>query len=155
MGNYLAGDTRTITELISLLLQYLGAFTSNGNKLPVDADVTVSGGTITAENGFKKDGVSVSVTENTTTYASNIPLPVKIIDRSSTDFLSSFQIADIDDDATPNYYGFERLDGKWYILKEDTSAKTYRYRSGASGYSTAWAGRASGDAYGYLSTLTW
>ena len=56
---------------------------------------------------------------------------------------NSYRISDIDDDATPNYYGFLKADGSWYILKETVSAgaNTYRYVAGSSGYN--WSNRAS------------
>lgn len=57
--------------------------------------------------------------------------------------LSDYKISDIDADASPNYYGFLRSDGAWYIIKETISAgnDTYRYASGSSGYN--WSNRAS------------
>ena len=56
--------------------------------------------------------------------------------------LSAFNISDKDDDATPNYYGFTKPDGSWYILKETVSAgnDSYRYEYGLSAY--PWANRA-------------
>lgn len=59
------------------------------------------------------------------------------------DVLADYKISDIDADASPNYYGFLRKDGAWYILKETVSAgaDTYRYVKGASGYN--WSNRAS------------
>ena len=61
--------------------------------------------------------------------------------------LSDYKINDVDDDASPNYYGFTDKDENWYILKETISpgANTYRYeKGGPGGYTTAWTGRASG-----------
>ncbi len=57
--------------------------------------------------------------------------------------LEKYKVSDIDDDASPNYYGFIEKSGAWYILKEDTSAKTYRYVGGRSAYTTNWTNRAS------------
>jgi len=58
-------------------------------------------------------------------------------------FLTNYKLSDVDDDASPNYYGYIRADGAWYIMKETISAgaDTYRYVSGTSGYN--WANRAS------------
>ena len=58
-----------------------------------------------------------------------------------------FMICNKDDDASPNYYGFEAADGSYFILKETVSAgaDTYQYDRGASGYSTAWTNRTSGS----------
>jgi hypothetical protein len=57
------------------------------------------------------------------------------------DKLSKYHAADLDDDASPNYYGFVDSDGHWYILKEDTTAKSYRYSAGANTYATNWTNR--------------
>jgi len=60
--------------------------------------------------------------------------------------LSGYVIADKDDDASPNYYGYVRADGSWYILKETVSAgaDTYQYAKGNPGtYETNWTNRAS------------
>jgi hypothetical protein len=59
------------------------------------------------------------------------------------DDLAKYRVSDIDDDATPNYYGFVDASGAWYIMKEDTTAKTYRYLGGRSDYTTNWTNRAS------------
>jgi len=57
--------------------------------------------------------------------------------------LFDYKISDIDADASPNYYGFERADGAWYILKETISAgaDTYRYIKGTTDLSTNWGNR--------------
>lgn len=64
-----------------------------------------------------------------------------------SDALDTYKVSDIDDAGTTKYYGFLRKDGAWYIMKEDTVAKTYRYTKGSTGYETAttgaWATRAS------------
>jgi uncharacterized protein YggU (UPF0235/DUF167 family) len=57
------------------------------------------------------------------------------------DSLDHYKISDIDDASNPKYYGFLDKDGNWYILKEDTTAKTYRYTKGATNYSTNWGNR--------------
>ena len=66
------------------------------------------------------------------------------------DNLVGYKINDVDDDASPNYYGFTDKGGKWYILKETISAgaNEYRYAKGATGYTTNWTGRA-GLSYDY------
>jgi len=60
-----------------------------------------------------------------------------------------YTICNKDDDATPNYYGFEAADGSWIIIKETVSAgaDVYAYESGTTGYSTGWAARATTNAY--------
>ena len=60
-----------------------------------------------------------------------------------------YMICNKDDDATPNYYGFEATDGSWIIMKETVSAgaDVYAYESGTSGYSTGWTNRATTNTY--------
>lgn len=72
--------------------------------------------------------------------------------KNSIDPLSLYKISDIDDASNPKYYGFLKADGGWYILKEDTTNKTYRYAKGDSDYSTAWTNRAS-QTYNYFDVV--
>lgn len=60
---------------------------------------------------------------------------------TNLDSLDGYKISDIDADASPNYYGFLRADGAWYILKETIvpGDDTYRYVAGSSSYT--WSGR--------------
>lgn len=53
-----------------------------------------------------------------------------------------YTIAQIDD-ASPSYYGYLNKNGAWFILKEDSSAGTYRYIKGSSSFATNWTNRAS------------
>lgn len=68
--------------------------------------------------------------------------------RDIDDVLAGYKIADVDDDASPNYYGFVDREGNWFILKETIAAgaNTYRYCKGTKNYDTAltggWAMRA-------------
>ena len=57
---------------------------------------------------------------------------------------AGYNIANKDDDGTPNYYGFEDSTGAWYIMRETVSAGNdiYEYIKGDSDYSTSWTGRA-------------
>lgn len=59
--------------------------------------------------------------------------------------LSDYKISNIDADASPNFYGFERADGAWYILKETLSvgSDVYEYLTGASDLASTWANRTS------------
>lgn len=41
-----------------------------------------------------------------------------------------------------NYYSYVRNNGEWIILREKTDGTEYRYKSGASDYSTAWINKA-------------
>jgi hypothetical protein len=56
-----------------------------------------------------------------------------------------YKISDVDDAADPKYYGFVDSVGHWYIQREDTALKQYRYARGRKNYATAWAGRAALD----------
>ena len=69
-----------------------------------------------------------------------------------TDILKQYQATDVDDAGTIKYYGFVKTNGDWLIMKEDTTAKTYRYAVGdklwkrtkeEKGYKVAWTNRAS------------
>ena len=59
--------------------------------------------------------------------------------------LGGYQISNIDADGTPNYYGFERADGAWYILRETLSAgaDVYEYLKGSSDLASTWTTRTS------------
>jgi hypothetical protein len=48
------------------------------------------------------------------------------------------------DNTSPYYYGFERADGYWYIMKRTVSGTdvSFRYASGTTDYATAWTNRA-------------
>ncbi len=82
-----------------------------------------------------------------TDSADNIVFAVKEVDDdgNATTSLAAYSISNIDADASPNYYGFERADGAWYILKEtlSTGADVYEYLKGSSDLATTWATRAS------------
>lgn len=66
---------------------------------------------------------------------------------------SFYAISDIDDASTVQYFGFLAVDGRWYIQKYDTTAKTFRYTSsGTVAYATAWTDRAS-LTYDYFSEV--
>jgi len=70
---------------------------------------------------------------------------------TNQDKLAKYRAADIDSDASPNYYGFVDLSGNWFILRESISAgaDAYRYAAGTSNYTTNWTGRTS-LSYDYL-----
>jgi len=55
----------------------------------------------------------------------------------------------------PEYFGFLRQDGYWFIMKITTSGtdKTYRYISGTTDYTTSWTGKA-GLSYVYWNQIT-
>ena len=63
-----------------------------------------------------------------------------------------FKISDIDDASDPKYYGFLNSKGNFYIQREDSTLKQFRYFYGESGYATAWTGRA-GLSYDYFNVI--
>lgn len=56
-------------------------------------------------------------------------------------YVVGYRIADVDDTAGTKYYGYTGKGGVWYIIKEDTTEKSYRYCSGLTDYATNWTGR--------------
>jgi hypothetical protein len=63
-----------------------------------------------------------------------------------------YKISDVDDAGSPQYYGFLDRDDHWFIMKVDTTAKTYRYIAGPSNYPTNWTNRAT-LTYDYFSNI--
>ena len=59
-----------------------------------------------------------------------------------TDPVTGYKVADIDESGTVKYYGFMNKSGNWYVMANDTSANTFRYVKGTSGYATNWTNRA-------------
>ena len=59
------------------------------------------------------------------------------------DLFAGYLIKKGDSDASPNYYGFVRADGAWYILRETLSAgdDSYAYAKGSGDFDTNWTGR--------------
>lgn len=55
-----------------------------------------------------------------------------------------YQPMDVDTDS-PRYYGYEAIDGSWFIVKESSSGnvQSFRYARGNVNYSTNWTNRAS------------
>ena len=54
--------------------------------------------------------------------------------------LSAYKIAEIDDSIVA-YYGYLNNNNGWYIMREDTTAGSFRYVRGDSGFPEAWAKR--------------
>lgn len=63
----------------------------------------------------------------------------------------SYSISDIEATSTYKYFGFERSDGYWYIMRKTIATKKFEYVAGTSAYSTAWTNRAS-QTYGSYSS---
>lgn len=82
----------------------------------------------------------------------HVRLPTDQAGNPLHDPLGAYRISDQDANYDPKYYGFVAADGAWYILKENSTAQTYRYAAGQSGYTTAWANRAS-LAYDYFDAI--
>jgi hypothetical protein len=114
---------------------------ASGNFLPISGTVSNVG------------SVAVTSVPLTQIYVSGgLPLPSGAATEntlasiySNSQVLEKFAVSNKDDDASPNYYGFEDNTGSWYILKETVSAgnDSYQYVAGSSAYSTAWTNRAS------------
>jgi hypothetical protein len=63
--------------------------------------------------------------------------------------MGDYQVCDIDTDNDIKYYGYQRSNGEFYIMKEDTPNQQYRYVFGKDVYAIAWTNRAS-LAYDYV-----
>lgn len=55
----------------------------------------------------------------------------------------SYSICNKEATATYKYFGFQRSDGYWYIMRKTISTNVFEYAAGTSAYSTAWTNRAS------------
>ena len=81
-------------------------------------------------------------------FTLNAPAHARITPQSAEAFnlvFDAYAVVNIDEfAATPRYYGYLRLDGAWYISKEETATgvKTYTFAKGSSGFSTNWTNRA-------------
>ena len=87
---------------------------------------------------------------------SRITSPVRLpVDQSGNplaDPLSAYRVSDVDSYSDPKFYGFLSADGAWYILKENSTANTYRYAAGKEDYAAAWTDRVN-LAYGYFDAI--
>lgn len=111
----------------------------SGSLITAIGDVTGIVGQATMTNS-----VPVVIASN----QSSVPVTTGLTD----DPLTKYKISDNDSTSDPKYYGFIAIDGSWYIMKETTSAGTYRYAKGASSYTTNWTGRA-GLTYDYFDVV--
>lgn len=78
-----------------------------------------------------------------------------IVEMTDTDPLLGYRISDRDNNGIGgfNYYGYMRLDGGFYIMREEIATGAYRYYKGAIGsYVTDWTARA-GKTYDYLNVI--
>jgi len=59
------------------------------------------------------------------------------------DIIDGMRIVDSSlDEGGYNYYGYLRHNGEWAIMRQNAAETEYRYKIGASGYSTAWTNHA-------------
>jgi len=68
---------------------------------------------------------------------------------ANIDQLKDYMIVEIDE-SDPDYYGYEKADGGWYIMKE--TSNSYRYVKGTADFSDNWTGRDELD-YDYPSNI--
>ncbi len=70
------------------------------------------------------------------------------------DTLDQYKISDVDDDVSPNYYGFIDKAGNYYFLQETVAvgANTYRYWKGSGNYAVDWAARVA-KVYDYFNVI--
>ena len=54
----------------------------------------------------------------------------------------AYSIANKEATATYKYFGFQKSDGGWYIMRKTIATNIFQYVAGASAYSTAWTNRA-------------
>lgn len=107
----------------------------------------------------RKDYISVRLTDGKDFYdakSGDVGIAVGGGNPVNTDPTVGYQITDTDDASNPKYYGFVNSKGAWYILRENTSTKTYRYvtgipdkENGGGLYTDAWNNRAN-LTYGYF-----
>ena len=57
-------------------------------------------------------------------------------------FSREYQVSDIEETGTITYVLFIAVDGRWYILKYDSSDESIRYKSGSQNPTAGWTGRA-------------
>ncbi len=67
--------------------------------------------------------------------------PTALADPTGTkDPTESYRISEVDDGAT-TFYGFTKLGGAWFIMREDTETGSFRYVKGNSDFPQNWANR--------------
>lgn len=87
-----------------------------------------------------------------TRITTHVRLPTDQAGNPLADPLSAYRVSDVDSYSDPKFYGFLSADGAWYILKENSTANTYRYAAGKEDYAAAWADRVN-LAYGYFDAI--
>jgi hypothetical protein len=103
------------------------ATTTTGNSLGVTNRNTVFNGTTWDRmRGDTTDGIWVNVKTQT---------PAKATE--------AYAINNKEATATYKYFGFQKSDGGWYIMRKTIATNIFEYVAGASAYSTAWTNRAS------------
>jgi len=67
-----------------------------------------------------------------------------------SNLIAGYTIQDIDETGgTYFYYGFQKADGGWLILRTDTASTSYRLCVGSGAYTTAWTNKST-QSYGYI-----
>lgn len=145
-------DTIYDNTLAPVYRSVISGRSSTGGGTYYNVKVNPSGSLITAIGDITGvDGQATMAASFPVVIASDqtaIPVTTGLTD----DPLAKYKISDTDSASDPKYYGNVAADGSWYIMKETTSAGTYRYCKGASSYSTNWTGRA-GLTYDYFDVI--
>ena len=76
-------------------------------------------------------------------------LPVGASKALYQSYIARYELSDFDENGPTRYHGYLDDVGQYVIKKTDVAAGTIRFVHGASGYTTAWTGRAA-LTYGYF-----
>lgn len=111
-----------------------------------DQMISLLGDVITALSNIEIDAESVNLNTD------QLEALITETNQNIKDTLEHYKVSDIDDASTTKYYGFLDKAGNWYIMRENTTANTYRYFAGSTNYATNWTNRAS-LSYDYFSSI--
>lgn len=69
-------------------------------------------------------------------------LPIAASPSTPAKATDAYGISNIEDTGTYKYFGFEKSDGGWYIMRKTLADNTFLYYAASSDYSTGWTNRA-------------
>lgn len=105
-----------------------------GNKLVFDDQPTPTRGG--GGGGMDTSGLA------TTAKQDEIVTAIGNITISPAKATEAYSISNIEETATYKYFGFEKADGGWYIMRKTLATSIFLYYAEASDYSTGWTDRA-------------